>query len=286
MTAKRHVGSEAITTKGWWQAQRWLLLRRVSQVTILGMFLLGPLAGIWILKGNLASSLLLDTVPMSEPLLILQMLATGFIPATTAWIGVAVVVGFYLVVGGRVYCSWVCPMNLVTDAAFWMRERLGFSKGSGMERNLRYWILGMVLLLATLTGVMAYEQVNPVALLHRGIIYGVGLSWIVVVAIFLFDLFVVRRGWCGYLCPMGALYAVIGSKSLLRVTAYQREQCDDCMECFMVCPEPQVIKPALKGAARGAGPLITAGACTNCGRCIDICAERVFGFGTRFDKHD
>ena len=72
------LGKDAIAQKGWLSAHRWLLLRRLSQILILAMFLSGPLAGIWILKGNIASSSLLDTVPMTDPLLFLQMLAAGF----------------------------------------------------------------------------------------------------------------------------------------------------------------------------------------------------------------
>jgi len=42
--------------RNWLVAHRWLLLRRMSQLGILGLFLLGPWAGIWIVKGNLTSS--------------------------------------------------------------------------------------------------------------------------------------------------------------------------------------------------------------------------------------
>ena len=41
---------------------RWLLARRSVQVVLLALFLLGPWYGIWWVKGNLASSTLLDTV--------------------------------------------------------------------------------------------------------------------------------------------------------------------------------------------------------------------------------
>jgi ferredoxin-type protein NapG len=37
--------------------------------------------------------------------------------------GCAIVVVFYALVGGRVFCSWVCPVNVVTDAAAWLRRR-------------------------------------------------------------------------------------------------------------------------------------------------------------------
>jgi len=54
------------------------------------------------------------------------------------------------------------------------------------------------------------------------------------------------------------------------------------MDCFDVCPEPQVIRPALKGEARGVGPVITDINCTNCGRCIDVCDREVFEFNFRW----
>jgi ferredoxin-type protein NapH len=56
------------------------------------------------------------------------------------------------------------------------------------------------------------------------------------------------------------------------------------MDCFIVCPEQQVIRPALKGADKGIGPVITSANCTNCGRCIDVCSKDVFHFGSRFNN--
>ena len=118
----------------------------------------------------------------------------------------------------------------------------------------------------------------------------VGLAWLVVLAVFLMDFLVSRRAWCGHLCPVGAFYSLLALRSPLRVRADQRAQCDDCMDCFLVCPEPRVIRPALKGADKGIGPVITSANCTNCGRCIDVCAKDVFRFGSRFgnwtDTHE
>ncbi len=140
----------------------------------------------------------------------------------------------------------------------------------------------MTLAVSAIAGTVAWEFVNPVSMLHRGLIYGMGLAWTIVVAVFLFDLFVSRRGWCGHICPVGAFYGLLGAKSLLRVSAQQRDRCDDCMDCYAVCPEPHVITPALKGAERGLGPVILDRDCTNCGRCIDVCPQHVYPFSTRF----
>ena len=281
-TAMNDLGRDARLKKGWFGAHKWLILRRLSQIGILVLFLLGPWAGFWALKGNLASSVIFDAVPLTDPLLLLQMLAAGFAGvATTALIGTAIVVAFYFLVGGRVYCSWVCPVNIVTDSAHWLRRRLDIRQSAKLKSATRYWMLGLVLVLSVVTGGMAFELINPVSMVHRGIIFGMGLGWAMIAAIFLFDLFVARHGWCGHLCPMGALYGLIGAKSLVRVRADNRKDCDDCMECYEVCPEAHVLPPALKGEKTGASPVILSGDCTNCGRCIDICSKDVFAFGLR-----
>ncbi len=42
---RQRIGAEAVEEKGWLGAHKWLLLRRISQLSILALFLLGPLAG-------------------------------------------------------------------------------------------------------------------------------------------------------------------------------------------------------------------------------------------------
>ena len=260
---------------------KWLMLRRVSQLSILVLFLLGPWLGIWIVKGNLSSSLTLGVLPLTDPLLVLQSLAAGHVPYRDALIGALIVVAFYLLVGGRVFCSWVCPVNLVTDAAAALRRKLGLKGGRAPATATRNWLLGGILLVSAVTGQIAWEAVNPVSMLHRGLIFGMGLAWVVVLGIFLYDLLIASRGWCGHLCPMGALYGLLGRTAVPRVSAAKRSACDDCLDCFVVCPEPQVIRPALKGEG---SPLILDSHCTNCGRCIDVCDRDVFRFTQRFDR--
>ena len=277
----KRIGADAVAAKGWLQAHRWLILRRISQISILALFLLGPLAGIWIVKGNLNYSHTLDLLPLTDPYVALQSLVSGHLPETLGLLGVLIVLLFYFLVGGRVYCSWVCPINMVTDAAGWLRDRLGIKGSAHLTRQTRFWILGMSFLGSALSGVVLWELINPVSMLHRGLIFGLGAAWTVVLAVFFFDLFVMSRGWCGHLCPVGAFYSLIGRRSPLRVNAAGRRDCNDCMDCFEVCPEPQVIRPALKGEGKGIGPVILAPECTNCGRCVDVCAKDVFSFGSR-----
>ena len=284
MSAAKKTGAEALAEKGWFASHQWLILRRTSQLSILALFLIGPLAGLWIVKGNLAYSLTLNTLPLTDPYVLLQSLLTGHAPEKMALIGAAIVLAFYFLVGGRAYCSWVCPVNLVTDSAAWLRGRLGIKGGAHISRKLRYWVLAMTLVLAGATGTIAWELINPVSMLHRGLIFGLGTAWAIVLAVFLLDLFVSQNGWCGHVCPVGAFYSLLGQWSPLRVRAAKRDACNDCMDCYAVCPEPQVIKPALKGAKQNVGPAILSPNCTNCGRCIDVCSKGVFRFGLRSAK--
>lgn len=278
----QEVGKEAVKVKGWIGAHKWLLLRRMSQISILAAFVAGPWFGLWIVKGNLAYSLTLDTLPLTDPYILLQALVGGVTPEIIALIGVAIVILFYSLVGGRVYCSWVCPVNMITDAAAWLRRKLGIRGTSRASRATRFWILGATFVLSAITGSIVWELVNPVTITVRAIVFGMGLAWILMLAIFLFDLLVARDGWCGHYCPVGAFYSLFSTWAPLRITAANRSACDDCMDCFNVCPEPQVIKPALKGAPKGIGPVILSNQCTNCGRCIDVCAVNVFRFGNRY----
>lgn len=272
------IGAEALAAKGWWLSHRFLLLRRFTQVAILALFLAGPWFGWWVVKGNLASSLTLGVLPLTDPYVFLQSLAAGHKPLATAAIGAGIVLVFYLLAGGRSYCSWVCPVNPLTDAASWLRRRLGLRGGLRMSRSLRFAVLATTLVVAAATGTIAWELVNPVSMLHRGLIFGLGAAWVVVLAVFLFDLLVAEHGWCGHLCPVGAFYSLPGQFSLLRVAATRRQACNDCADCYAVCPEPTIIKPALKGDG---SPVILSAQCTNCGRCLDVCSKDVFTFGPR-----
>ena len=67
--APKFAGREAREKLGWWHANRFLFWRRVSQLSILLMFLSGPYLGVWILKGNYSGSILFDIIPFSDPLI-------------------------------------------------------------------------------------------------------------------------------------------------------------------------------------------------------------------------
>ena len=253
---------------------RFLILRRLLQ---LGLLILFSGANWWewnILMGNYSSAFVLESFYLTDPHAVIQTFATGFIMSVDAIIGAVIVLVFYGLIAGRSFCSWVCPINIVTDQATWMRKNWKISKKESyftFSRKTRYWVLGLGIMLSTILGIAAFEVINPITILHRGIIFGFGMGWIFILALFLFDLLVVEYGWCGHLCPLGAFYSAIGRYALFKVK-HNVDNGTMCMKCFDVCHEEQVLE--IVGEESG----YIKGECSNCGRCVEVCEDNALNF--------
>jgi len=255
---------------------RYRIMRRAVQISVLSLFVAGNVVGWKVLQGNLSSSLILGTVPLADPFALLQVLATGTMVAGEALLGGGIVLLFFAAIAGRAFCGWICPLNIVTDLADTVRGAIGRgNQPIWLSRNVRYWVLGLSLILSAMFGIAAFEWISPIGTLHRGIIYGMGMGWTSVAAVFLFDVLVVKGGFCGHLCPLGAFYSLASSKSAIRII-HNVDRCSRCMRCVESCPEPQVLP--MVGKRDGA---VMSGECTNCGRCIEVCPDRAMHFGIR-----
>ncbi|TKJ38499.1 quinol dehydrogenase ferredoxin subunit NapH [candidate division LCP-89 bacterium B3_LCP] len=265
-------------SRGYFYYHRFIISRRIVQLSILLLYILARHTDLDILKGDLTFSELLGVIPFADPYAVLQIIATGSIPGKSLIIGGLIILLFYALIGGRVFCSWVCPMNIVTDSASALRRKLKIDqddKPTRISRKIRYWALGLSLILSLIFGLAAFESISPVSILHRGIIYGFGYGWLVVLAIFLIDLFVLKNGFCGNLCPLGAFYAFISKFSVVRIK-HIKEKCNLCMDCRVICPEPHVLPMIGKHDA-----LVLSGECNNCGRCIEVCKDDSMMFSLR-----
>jgi len=265
--------------KTFWSHYRYLILRRFIQIGILFLYFGANAWGWWVLRGNLSSSIVINFAQVSDPYAVLQMLFAGAAISLDLVIGAVTIMAFYFLIGGRAFCSWVCPINIVTETASYLRRKFDFNRMQGskiiISRNIRYWVLGLSLLVSAIMGVAAFEIVSPISMIHRGIIFGIGFGWTSAVMIFLFDLFVLKDGWCGHICPLGGFYSLLGRFSVIRVF-HSEEQCTLCMKCKSVCPEPQVLHMIGKE-----NQSVNDGACTNCARCVEVCDDEALGFSLR-----
>ena len=263
---------------------RYTLARRALQLTVLGLFIATArfgwtLAGKPLLDGTLSSSRIAGTIPLSDPLALLERLAAGHLPTVTAGLGALIVVVLYGLLGSRTFCGWICPMNMVADAAEWLRVRLGLKADVvRISNKVRYGLLAAALILSAATGTAAFEAVSPQAWIWRDLVFGTGLAALSAAsAAFALDLALMKHGWCGHLCPLGAFWSLVGRLTHspgIRVR-FDDKACNRCGACLHICPEPQVIRFAsLKETGR-----IPAGDCLNCGRCIEACRENALKFG-------
>ncbi|MEA3477052.1 MAG: quinol dehydrogenase ferredoxin subunit NapH [Bacteroidota bacterium] len=259
----------------WIWGHRFLVSRRLLQVGLIILFAGGNWFGWKFLMGNYSAAYVLESFYLADPHAVLQISFAGFLVGMDLFIGALIIFLFYALIAGRAFCSWVCPINILADTVKQLRIKLHMTRTGPHPlpgKKARYYVLGMGLVLSILTGVAAFEFINPVTMLHRGIIFGFGLGWTIVAMVVLFDFAVVEHGWCGHLCPIGAFYAIPASLSLLKVK-HIHENCTLCNKCKIVCPESQVLK--IIGVNSG---LITSGECTNCGRCIEVCDDKALKF--------
>lgn len=260
---------------------KYQIFRRLTQSTVLFLFFAGNAFGWKILRGNLSSAKVFDVINLSDPFAVIQSFSAGASVAKDALLGAFIIFLFYAVLGGRVFCGWICPVNMITDAANKLRSYFQLDevwKSWDIRRSIRYWAMGLSLILSMILGVPAFEWISPIGMLHRGIIYGIGLGWTFVLTVFLFDLFAVKNGFCGHLCPLGGFYSLAGRFGFLRI-GYDRDKCTSCMKCVDICPEKQVLH--MVGRQSGA---VLSGECINCGRCVEVCDDNAVNFSNIYSK--
>ena len=250
---------------------RYLILRRVVQVSILALFAFAPSA---LVVGNLSSSLWFDTIPLSDPFATLQIFLASFSLDLSLLFGALITLMLYGIFLGRAFCAWVCPVNLITDFAAFVREKFGFkaSKFIILSKNLRYIILILTLFLSLILSVPVFENFSYIGIIQRGLIFG-GFSWAFVgFIIFAIDAFLASRAVCSHFCPLGAFYALISKFALLKIK-HNSQKCTKCYKCISVCPERQVLWMIGKESVS-----VHSGECLRCARCIEVCNDDALNF--------
>lgn len=260
---------------------KYLILRRITQLTILFLYFGASYYGWKILAGTLSFSKVLDTIPLTDPYALLQMLFAGTVISSNMIVGFIVVLIIYGIIGGRAFCSWVCPVNMITDLAAWVRRKTHHEKDNLIIaikiKKFRYFFMVILLIISSLIGAAAFEFISPIGMFTRGVAFGFGFGWVWLLVIFIFDAFVLKHGWCGHICPLGATYSLIGAKSIIRVY-HEKEKCTNCGECLLICPENQVLAPVINKK----DDYIAGIECTNCGRCIEVCNDDALKFTLRY----
>ncbi len=204
---------------------------------------------------------------------------------TNVLIGFITIVVVYFLVGGRTFCAWICPFNLLAEWSeilhLWL-VRKGLVKERHFRHTIRYAFFILFLILAYLTGYLYFETFNPIGMIVRSATYGMEIALVFVGLILLVEVLFIRRAWCRYVCPVGTAYGLLGKIAMLRVK-FIPVDCPHCNVCYDVCIAPEALKKVHEKAENsGKAEFVTHMECTNCGRCIDVCRKGLLKYGVRY----
>lgn len=259
---------------------RFLILRRLVQLSVAVLFMAAHYWGLVVLSGNYSSATLMGKIHLADPFAVLQMLLAGYIAGSATFIGALIILLLYAVLFGRAFCSWVCPINAFNNLAAFIGRKSNDNKllSAAIPRHTRIIVMVVALAVSITSSIAAFEMINPVNMLANAIIFGIGGSWATLAALFIVETFVVKNLWCGRICPIGAFYALTGKFRLIRIQ-HQADNCTKCNACFKVCPEKQVLDIiSIKSGS------INNAACTNCCRCVEVCKDNALAIGLKLKK--
>ena len=249
-----------------WRNRRWAVLAAVNLLFVLSFWL-----DIQMLEGSLTASRFVGFHLIDLNSALQVMLAHKHI-IVNLFIGTFTVFLLWVLLGGRSFCSWVCPYHLLSELTEKLHLKLVEKKwvtDHEFHRGTRtaFWLLFG--LMSIVTGYTVFETLSPTGILSRALIYGPGLALGWVFLLLAFEVLWSRRAWCRYICPIGLTYGAVGAISPMQVT-YKVEHCFHEGDCRKVCLVPHVLDVTIKGRASeesmGLGP-----DCTRCGLCIDTC---------------
>jgi polyferredoxin len=207
--------------------QRVKLFRIISQVLFFGLF-------VYVFVRSLDPFRIIDNPFLTtDPLIQLTHLQLS-LPWLAGLAGLVVLALLF----GRVFCGWICPLGALIDGL----DRVLFRvrKLFGVEKKLRSrhtwlieyppsWFLLGAVFVAAFFAVPLLQFLHPNVWIIR--IFALTPLGIGFAALLIGFSLVSSRLWCTYICPLGALYGVLGKASVFKLGIQSCSACGRCSTC-------------------------------------------------------
>lgn len=195
---------------------------------------------------------------------------------------------------GRVWCAWLCPLGLPQDLLSMLRRRLGIKylemppDWADLLHSMKYLALVLIIFYTFALGAgflgikefrtalpLVYEVLDPNRAFYVYIQMPLGLAplstyipWLSVLTtlFFLFTCFFVRRFWC-HICPAGSMMSFLNRSALIKLRK-DPAKCTHCRICYRVCPM-EILKVYEERKQRD----VSSSKCIHCYTCVDNCPE-------------
>ena len=191
------------------------------------------------------------------------------------WYSLVIIAIGVTLFAGRFYCGWICPFGAVLE----ILSHLTTVKAEISEKQhsylkfLKYVILVAILMIAFLLSnkdgaIYIVSVFEPFATFFR--LYGGVFTWVWIILMITLSIFMTRF-FCRYLCPLGALFALISwlctffKIRQLNVCLPQK----DCTGCKLAQKTCQM--RAISFPDDLIGPEIAPEECFMCNTCAEIC---------------
>ncbi|MGB5137085.1 MAG: 4Fe-4S binding protein [Candidatus Zixiibacteriota bacterium] len=214
-------------------------------------------------------------LPISSLMSLYYFFLSGEIhPAHPAGMVILVAIIMLSLVFGKAFCSWLCPVGLISEALGDLGEKI-FRRRITMPRWLDYplrslkylllaffvysifFVMGKFALRAFLDG--DYNLVSDIKMYYFFAQIS-QVSMIVIGALALVSI-PLRGFWCRNLCPYGALLGLLSLASPHKIKR-NPVSCIDCGKCALKCPSFIKVDKI---------KTVVSDECASCMACVDVC---------------